>query len=125
MGQMKNFSDLYEKTTSVIQRRKMGRRMARLQKLSSFQFKKKKAALKMRSPAKLHQIARKKLIQKYRDKFYPQYKEMSVQQRVVVDQKIMQKFGKKIDILSKRLAKKLKGEESKRIQIARQRLKSK
>ena len=79
----------------------------------------------MRSPAKLHQIARKKLIQKYRDKFYPQYKEMSVQQRVVVDQKIMQKFGKKIDILSKRLAKKLKGEESKRIQIARQRLKSK
>ncbi len=122
---MKNFSDLYEKTTSVIQRRKMGRRMARLQKLSSFQFKKKKAALKMRSPAKLHQIARKKLIQKYRDKFYPQYKEMSVQQRVVVDQKIMQKFGKKIDILSKRLAKKLKGEESKRIQIARQRLKSK
>ena len=125
MGQTKNFSDLYEKTTSVIQRRKMGRRMARLQKLSSFQFKKKKAALKMRSPAKLHQIARKKLIQKYRDKFYPQYKEMSVQQRVVVDQKIMQKFGKKIDILSKRLAKKLKGEESKRIQIARQRLKSK
>ena len=81
---MKNFGDLYEKTTSVIQRRKMGRRMARLQKLSSFQFKKKKAALKMRSPAKLHQIARKKLIQKYRDKFYPQYKEMSVQQRVVV-----------------------------------------
>jgi len=125
MGQMKNFGDLYEKTTSVIQRRKMGRRMARLQKLSSFQFKKKKAALKMRSPAKLHQIARKKLIQKYRDKFYPQYKEMSVQQRVVVDQKIMQKFGKKIDILSKRLAKKLKGEESKRIQTARQRLKSK
>ena len=122
---MKNFGDLYEKTTSVIQRRKMGRRMARLQKLSSFQFKKKKAALKMRSPAKLHQIARKKLIQKYRDKFYPQYKEMSVQQRVVVDQKIMQKFGKKIDILSKRLAKKLKGEESKRIQTARQRLKSK
>ena len=122
---MKNFSDLYEKTTSVIQRRKMGRRMARLQKLSSFQFKKKKAALKMRSPAKLHQIARKKLFQKYRDKFYPQYKEMSVQQRVVVDQKIMQKFGKKIDILSKRLAKKLKGEESKRIQKARQRLKSK
>ena len=122
---MKNFGDLYEKTTSVIQRRKMGRRMARLQKLSSFQFKKKKAALKMSSPAKLHQIARKKLIQKYRDKFYPQYKEMSVQQRVVVDQKIMQKFGKKIDILSKRLAKKLKGEESKRIQTARQRLKSK
>ena len=122
---MKNFGDLYEKTTSVIQRRKMGRRMARLQKLSSFQFKKKKAALKMRSPAKLHQIARKKLIHKYRDKFYPQYKEMSVQQRVVVDQKIMQKFGKKIDILSKRLAKKLKGEESKRIQTARQRLKSK
>ena len=35
------------------------------------------------------------------------------------------KVNIEIDILSKRLAKKLKGEESKRIQTARQRLKSK
>ena len=122
---MKSFSNLYEKTTSVIQRRKMSRRMARLQKSSSFQFKKKKAALKMRNPAKLHQLARKKLIQKYRDKFYPGYKEMSIQQRVKVDQKIMQKFGAKIEKLSKRVAMKLKGEEGKRMQKARERLKSK
>ena len=121
---MKSFSNLYEKTTSVIQRRKMSRRMARLQKLSSFQFKKKKAALKMRSPAKLHQLARKKLIQQFRDKFYPGYKDMAVQQRVVVDQKIMQKYGAKIDKLSNRLAKKLKGEEGQRMKKARERLKS-
>ena len=121
---MKSFSNLYEKTTSVIQRRKMSRRMARLQKSSSFQFKKKKAALKMRNPAKLHQLARKKLIKKYRDKFYPGYNDMSIQQRVKVDQKIMQKYGPKIDKLSKRMAMKLKGEEGKRMQKARERLKS-
>ena len=49
---------------------------------------------------------------------------MSIQQRVKVDQKIMQKYGPKIDKLSKRMAMKLKGEEGKRMQKARERLKS-
>ena len=49
---------------------------------------------------------------------------MAVQQRVVVDQKIMQKYGAKIDKLSNRLAKKLKGEEGQRMKKARERLKS-
>ena len=65
MGQMKRFTDLYEKTVDVVQRRKQARRMAKLQKSPAFQFKKKKAALKMRNPAKLHQLARKKLIQQF------------------------------------------------------------
>ncbi len=78
----------------------------------------------MRSPAKLHQMARKKLIQQFRDKFYPGYKDMSIQQRVVVDQKLMQKFGAKIDKLSNRMAKRLKGEEGERMKKARERLKS-
>jgi len=121
---MKTFTNLYEKTTPVIQRRKMARRMARMQKSSAFQFKKKKAALRMRNPAKLHQMARKKLIQGFRDKFYPGYKEMSIQQRVKIDQKIMQKYGAKIDKLSKRVAMKLKGQEGERMQKARERLKS-
>ena len=116
---MKIFSDLYEKTTSVVQRRKMSRRMARLQKLSSFQFKKKKAALKMRSPAKLHQLARKKLIQQFRDKFYPGYKDMAVQQRVVVDQKLMQKYGAKIDKLTNKMVMRLRKDEVERVKKAR------
>ena len=77
----------------------------------------------MRNPAKLMQVARKKVIQQYRDKFYPGYNDMAVQQKVKVDQIIMQRYGGKIDKLSKRLAIKLKGDESERIKKARESLK--
>ena len=120
---MKTLSDLYEKSVNVVQRRKQARRMAKLQKSPSFQFKKKKAALKMRTPAKIMQLARKKLIQQFRDKFYPGYKEMSVQQRVKTDQLIMQRYGAKIDKLSKKMAMKIKGDEGNRIKAARERMK--
>ena len=120
---MKNFGALYERTVSVVQRRKQARRMAKLGKSSSFQFKKKKAALKMRNPAKLMQVARKKVIQQFRDKFYPGYKEMAAQQKVKIDQLIMQKYGGKIDKISKRLAIRLKGSESERIKKAREAIK--
>ena len=116
---MTNFTDLYERSVSVIQRRKMARRMRKQQKSPVFQFKKKKAALRMRNPAKIMQVARKKLIQHYRDNFYPTYKDMPLQQKVKIDQLIMQRFGPKIDKLSMRLAKKLKGQESERIKTAR------
>ena len=120
---MIRFTDLYERSVGVVQRRKQARRMAKLQKSPTFQFKKKKAALKMRNPAKLHQLARKKLIQQFRDKFYPGYKDMGLQQRVKTDQLLMQRYGEKIDKLSKRMAMKLKGEEGSRIKAARERMK--
>jgi len=34
----------------------------------------------------------------YRDKFYPSYADMSLQQKVKIDQLIMKKYGSKIDI---------------------------
>ena len=120
---MITLGDLYERTVSVVQRRKQARRMSKLARSASFKFKKKKAALKMRNPAKLMQVARKKVIQQYRDKFYPGYNDMAVQQKVKVDQIIMQRYGGKIDKLSKRLAIKLKGDESERIKKARESLK--
>jgi len=118
MGQMKTFKELFE-VMSVQTRKKMGRRMAKLAKSPAFQFKKKKAMLKMRNPAKLHMAARKKTIQLFRDKFYPSYKDMSLQQKVVIDQKIMQKYGKKIDKISKKMAMKLRKQEMERIKKAR------
>ena len=121
---MKRFTDLYEKTVDVVQRRKQARRMSKLQKSPAFQFKKKKAALKMRNPAKLHQLARKKLIQQFRDKFYPGYKDMGLQQRVKVDQMIMQKYGKKIAKIAKKLAMKLQKQEIERVKKAREAQKS-
>ena len=115
---MKTFQELFE-VVSVTQRKKLARRMAKLQKSPAFQMKKKRNALKMRDPAKLLVIARKKLMQGYRDKFFPDYKNQPVQRRVIIDQQIMQKYGKKIAKFSQKAAMKLKALEPERIKTAR------
>ena len=58
----------------------------------------------------------------FRDKFYPTYKEMALAQRVKVDQIIQQRFGPKIDKISKKMAiklKKLEVERVKKVKAAR------
>ena len=115
---MKTFQELYE-VMSVSARKKLARRMAKLQKSPAFQMRKKKSALRMRDSAKLLVVARKKLMQGYRDKFFPDYKNQSVQRRTMIDQQIMQKYGKKIDKFSKKAAMKLKALEPARIKKAR------
>ena len=124
---MITFKELYEgiKKVDVVQRKKMARRMAKMAKSKSFQFKKQKAALRMRNPATLQQVAKKKVIQSFRDKFYPGYNQMSLQQRVVADQKLNQKYGKKIDKISKKMVMKLKKQEVERVKKARAALKDK
>ena len=117
---MKTFKDFYEAVVTVVQRKKMQRRMAKMARSPVTQMKKQRARLKMRSPAKLAILARKKTIQSFRDKFYPDYKDMSLQQRVKVDQMIMQKYGKKIDAISKKAAKILQKQEVERIKKAKE-----
>ena len=114
---MKTFQELYE-VMSASGRKKLARRMGKLQKSPAFQMRKKKAALRMRDPAKLLTIARKKLMQGYRNKFYPDYAKQPVQRRVIIDQQIMQKYGKKIAKFSQKAAMKLKALEPERIKKA-------
>ena len=116
---MKTFFDLYEKTLNVAQRRKQGLRMKTLARSSAFQMKKKRSLMRVRDTAKLQVIARKKVVQGIRDKLYKDYKNMSMQQRVKIDQVINQKFGAKIAKLTTKLAKKLKGDESARAKAAK------
>ena len=118
---MKNFTELYEglKKVDVVQRKKQARRMAKMAKSASFKMKKKKAALRMRNPAKLQVVARKQVIKSFRDKFYPNYDQMSLQQRVVVDQRLNQKYGKKMDKMTKKAVMKLKKVEVERVKKAR------
>ena len=118
---MKNFTDLYEglKKVDVVQRKKQARRMAKMAKSASFQMKKKKASLRMRDSAKLATAARKQVIKSFRDKFYPNYNQMSLQQRVVADQKLNQKYGKKMDKMTKKAVMKLKKVEVERVKKAR------
>ena len=120
---MKTFKDFYEAVASVVQRKKMARRMAKIARSPATQLKKQRGKLKMSNPAKLALLARKKTIQSFRDKFYPSYKEMSLQQRVKVDQMIMQKYGKKIDGISKKIAKQLQKLEIERVKKAKEAVK--
>ena len=117
---MKTFKDFYEAVASVVQRKKLQRRMSKMAKSPVIQMKKQRAMLKMRNPAKLAQLARKKTIQKFRDKFYPSYNDMSLQQRVKVDQMVMQKYGTKIDKISKKAAKVLQQQEVERVKKAKE-----
>tara|TARA_Y100000816_G_scaffold16212_1_gene10661 strand:- start:1042 stop:1419 length:378 start_codon:yes stop_codon:yes gene_type:complete len=120
MGQMKTFSEfINERVVSVAQRKKQARRMAKMARSPAIQAKKRKAMLRMRNPTKLAQVARKKTIQAFRDKFYPQYQNSSLQQRVKIDQIVMAKYGKKIDKISKKMLIKLKKKELERVKIAR------
>ena len=116
---MKTFKDLYEAVMGFKQRKKMARRMVKMGKSKIVQAKKKRAALRMRNPAKLALLARKKATQMMRDKFYPAYKTMALAQRVKVDQVIMQKYAKKIAKIAKKLAIKLKKAEVERVKKAR------
>ena len=116
---MKKFKDFYE-VMGIKQRKKMARRMAKMAKSPITQAKKKKAALKMRNPAKLAVFARKKAMQMMRDKFYPAYNNMAVAQKVKVDQTIMQKYGKKIAKIAKKMAMILKKTEVERVKKARE-----
>ena len=120
---MKTFSEfINERVVSVVQRKKQARRMAKMAKSSSFQAKKKKAMLRMRNPAKLAMAARKKTVQSFRNKFYPSYGDMSLQQKVKIDQLITVKYGKKIDKIAKKMAMGLKKKELERIKAARAKL---
>ena len=120
MGQMKTFSEfINERVVSVAQRKKQARRMAKMARSPAIQAKKRKAMLRMRNPAKLAQVARKKTIQAFRDKFYPQYNDSSLQQKVKIDQMVMVKYGKKIDKIAKKMLIKLKKKELERVKKAR------
>ena len=115
----KNLSDLYERSVSVVKRRKMARRMSKMARSAGFKLKKKRAKIRRRSPEKIALIARKQAIKMFRDKFYPGYKDMAFAQRVKIDQLIMQKYGKRIDKVAKKKAMILKKGESERIAKAK------
>ena len=118
---MITFKEIYEaRVVDVAQRKKAAIRMKKLAQSSVFQKKKERAAMKVRSNAQLYVAARKTAIKKLRTKKYPKYNELPMQSKVKVDQQFMQKFGKAIDKMAKKLVKVLKAKELERIKLARQ-----
>ena len=107
------------RVVNVMQRRKIARRMARLEKSSAFKKKKERSLLKIASPEKQAikaKKAAKKLIIK---KFYKNYNELSPQMKVRIDQKIAQKYGAAINKIATRMKIKVKKAELDKVKKAR------
>ena len=122
---MITFKELYSnleelKKVNLAQRRKQAIRMAKLAKSSAFKKKVERSKLRVASPEKIKTKAAKLAKQKVLDKFYPQYKDMPVAQRVKVDQIVNQRYGAMINKIATKSVKVVKKKELEKVKDARQ-----
>ena len=122
---MITFKELYSnleelKKVNLAQRRKQAIRMAKLAKSSAFKKKVERSKLRVASPEKIKTKAAKLAKQKVLDKFYPQYKDMPVAQRVKVDQMVNQRYGAMINKIATKSVKIVKQKELQKVKDARQ-----
>ena len=120
---MRGFKELYTEVMSVATRKKMARRMKKLARSPAVKMKKARTRLKVRSTAKLAIVARKQALKTIKLKYYPTYDEMPMAQRIKVDQKIQQKYGKIIDKMVKKKMTALKSSEVARVAKAKETMK--
>ena len=121
---MITFKELYSqidefKVISKAQRKKMALRMKKITQSSAFKKKVEKSKLKVASPEKIKIKAAKLAKQKVLDKFYPNYKEMAVAQRVKIDQIVAQKYGGMINKIAMKSVKIVKAKEIAKVRTAR------
>ena len=121
---MTTFSELYSdinelKKVNLAQRRKQARRMAKLAKSAAFKKKVERSKLRVASPEKIKVKAAKLAKQKVLDKFYPQYKEMPIAQRVKIDQMVAAKYGGMINKIATKSVKVVKKKELLKVKQAR------
>ena len=122
---MITFKELYSnleelKKVNLAQRRKQAIRMAKLAKSSAFKKKVERSKLRVASPEKIKTKAAKLAKQKVLDKFYPQYKDMPIAQRVKVDQMVNQRYGAMINKIAMKSVKVVKKNELQKVKDARQ-----
>ena len=123
---MITFSELYSdinelKRVNLAQRRKQARRMAKITKTAAFKRKVELSKRRVASPEKIKVKAAKLAKKKVLDKFYPQYKNMPVQQRVKIDQIVAAKYGGMINKIATRSVKVVKKKELEKVKQARMR----
>ena len=93
--------------------------MAKIVKTSAFKRKVELSKRKVASPDKIRVKAAKLAKKKVLDKFYPQYKDMPVQQRVKIDQMVGAKYGAMINKIATRSVKVIKRKELQKVKDAR------
>ena len=129
---MKTLNELYTELNSVDEkqtpaqamqtRRKMARRMKLLARRTSTKMKKKRMRTRRRGNDALQKIAQRqaKMAVIKRSMGNVDYKELPLQKRIQIDQKIVAKKRKVIDKIAKKLLRGLKAGESKRIAKAKE-----
>ena len=117
---MRKFRELYTEVMSVSTRKKMSKRMAKLARSPAVKMKKARTRLKVRNTAQLTIVARKQALKTIKLKYYPTYDEMPMAQRIKVDQKIQQKYGKAIDKIVRKKMTALKSTEVVRVAKAKE-----
>ena len=129
---MKTLTELYAEVNSVDEkqtpaqamqtRRKMARRMKILAKRTSTKMKKKRMRTRRRGNDALQKIAQRqaKMAVIKRSMGNVDYKELPLQKRIQIDQKIVARKRKVIDKIAKKLLRGLKAGESKRIAKAKE-----
>ena len=120
--EVNSFDEKQTPAQAMQTRRQMARRMKLLAKRSSTKMKKKRMQTRRRSDTALAAMAQKKakmaVIQ--RSMGNVDYKELPLQKRIQIDQKIVAKKRKVIDKIAKKLLRGLKAGESKRIAKAKE-----
>jgi|TARA_R110000851_G_scaffold325247_1_gene493086 hypothetical protein len=108
------------KVVSKAMRKKIGLRMKRMMKSSTYKTKVARGKLRIASPEQQKVKAAKKAKDIVINKFYPKYKDMAVAQRVQVDQKIQQKYGPMITKLTMKQMKVVKKDEIVKVKKAKE-----
>ena len=128
---MKTLTELYNEVNSFDEkqtpaqamqtRRKMARRMKLLARKASVKMKKQRMLTRRRSPDALRKSAQRQAKQMVikRALGNVDYKELPIQKRIQIDQKIVAKKRKVIDKIAKKLLLKIKAKEPARVKAAK------
>ena len=121
---MITFSELYShmnelKKVNIAQRRKQAIRMKKLAKSAAFKKKVERSKLRVASPEKIRVKAQKLAKKKVLDKYYPNYQDMPMMQKIKIDAIVAQKYGGMINKIATKSLKVVKKNELQKVKDAR------
>ena len=121
---MISFSELYShinelKQVNLAQRRKQALRMKKLAKSAAFKKKVERSKFRVASPEKIRVKAQKLAKKKVLDKYYPNYQNMPMMQKIKIDAIVDQKYGGMINKIATKSLKVVKKNELQKVKDAR------
>ena len=121
---MISFSELYShinelKKVNLAQRKKQALRMKKLAKSSAFKKKVERSKFRVASPEKIRVKAQKLAKKKVLDKYYPNYQNMPMMQKIKIDAIVAQKYGGMINKIATKSLKVVKKNELQKVKDAR------